>query len=85
MGLVLALLPRPHHGELYKCAGPTMGHLQHFFLKTNAQGGRCARLELTEPLSRFIQNLDHPVDPVHGPPHDHPMDPVPGPPHGPGP
>ena len=41
-------------GNLYKCAGPTMGLLQHFFgKKSNARqmpGGGCTRLELTEPL-----------------------------------
>ena len=34
----IALFPRPHRGDLYKCAGPTGGHLQRFFCKkTNVQ------------------------------------------------
>ena len=57
MGRVFALFPWPHRGDLYKYSGPTMGHLQHFFLKkdkcpTNARGGGgggFALLELTEP------------------------------------
>ena len=36
---VFALFPRPHRGDLYKCAGPTMRHLQKLKKKkmTNAQ------------------------------------------------
>ena len=41
-------------GNLYKCAGPTMGLLQQFFFKKRQMPhkcpGGCARLELTEPL-----------------------------------
>ena len=39
MGRVFTLFPRPHCGDLHKCAGPTMGHLQHLNKKkqTNAQ------------------------------------------------
>ena len=33
MGWVFALFLRPHCGNLYKNAGPTIGHLQQFFFK----------------------------------------------------
>ena len=48
MGRVFALFPKPHRGDLYKCAGPIMGHLQQLFWKkgkcpTKARAGGDAR------------------------------------------
>ena len=57
-GPVICSLPEAPMWDLYKCTGPTVGHLQHFFFlqkdkcPTNAPGGgggECAQLELTEP------------------------------------
>ena len=50
MGKVFAPFLRPQRGDLYKCAGPTMGHLQYFLEKRQMPdkcpgrggGGMCA-------------------------------------------
>ena len=41
MGRVFALFPRPRLGDLYKCAGPTMGHLQHLLKKKKKMPDIC--------------------------------------------
>ena len=57
MGPAFELFQKPHRGDLYVWADPTVGHLQHYKKKkkTNARqmprGEEWSRLELTEPLS----------------------------------
>ena len=41
MGWIFALFLRPHRRDLYKFAGPTMGHLQHLKKKNRQMPDKC--------------------------------------------